>query len=364
MAAGPEDEEVGYRLETWSAFGRSRLIERLIDAEIPHRFEAEELVVAAADEAEVDDLVEELGLLSEGEGEDDGGEPAALSEDGAPEVEVEAQEEAVALLFQAATRLREDPTDMQADANVAEASAVVFLVDEVPGVDPDGWAAVGRVTRGLLAALGADEALEGDIRREAAILAKLLAPAFGGNEPADALHEAAPDADEDADEDAVETAKGAAVRPERTVYELPEWLPEQRAELSLLLDGAGIEHTWDGGDLVVPASREGEVEGLFDRVEGVAVEEEDDEERYQNLAELFAASDRLAGDPADADRGEDLLLWIDAAEGPTPLGLDDAAWLRIRQRTRILADAIEQKAQTEVIGAEAGALRDQLRILM
>ena len=83
---------------------------------------------------------------------------------------------AVQLLADAARRLREDPTDMHADADVAEASATVFMVDSFSVADEETWAAVGRVTRRLLSALGADEALDDEIRTEAAILDKLLAP--------------------------------------------------------------------------------------------------------------------------------------------------------------------------------------------
>ena len=57
-------------------------------------------------------------------------------------------------------RLRDNPTDMQADAALGEASAAVFAVDYLPDMDEYDLAAVGRVTRRLLGALGADEALE------------------------------------------------------------------------------------------------------------------------------------------------------------------------------------------------------------
>ena len=51
------------------------------------------------------------------------------------------------------------------------------------------------------------------------------------------------------------------------VYELPDWLPEQRANLSVLLDEESIAHSWDGGDLVVAAGFEGEADAIFDRIE-------------------------------------------------------------------------------------------------
>ncbi|MBV9660058.1 MAG: hypothetical protein JO337_02760, partial [Acidimicrobiales bacterium] len=188
LPAGSEDDEVGYRLEEWEDRDRGRLIEKLNDLAILHRFEEDELVVGADDESRVDDLVAMVaasvpdedslvddeyalddldgsGLLPSGPGSGSG---SASVDPGVAGT--------VRLLADAAARLSRDPTDMQADGDVAEASAVVFLVDRFGPLDEEEWLAVGRVTRSLLAYLGADEALEEEIRREARILAKLLEP--------------------------------------------------------------------------------------------------------------------------------------------------------------------------------------------
>ena len=254
--------------------------------------------------------------------------------------------DALRMLAKAAHRLREDPTDMHADADVAEASAAVFTVDDFYAADPETWAAVGRVTRRLLSALGADEALEDEIRTQAGVLYKLVDPLL---EFADADEDEADEADEDeedeetpaevvagdvgatggaaaggaatgmvagdvaptpsaagngpdgagaatggliaaaAAEDGTPDASGVRGESEieeseaaldddvdgeqddsesETVYELPEWLPEQRAQLGVLLDDAEIEYQWEGDDLVVPADRESEVEALFEQIGG------------------------------------------------------------------------------------------------
>ncbi len=153
LETGDEDDEVGYRLDDWADRDRGRLIEWLNRDEILHRFEDDELVVAAEDEARVDDLVAEVGATPE---------PAAARADdsrpwdeaavrAAPRgTEEEKQvESALRLLGDAARRLRADPTDMHADADVAEASANVFMVDDYWGADEATWAAIGRVTRRL-----------------------------------------------------------------------------------------------------------------------------------------------------------------------------------------------------------------------
>ncbi len=92
----------------------------------------------------------------------------------------------------------------------------------------------------------------------------------------------------------------------QTVYELPEWLPEQRAQLGVLLEQAGIEYEWEHADLVVPSDREEEVEALFAQHRGAARRAMKTttgaRARYHAIEELFAATGRLAGDPGDEER--------------------------------------------------------------
>ncbi len=367
LETGDEDDEVGYRLDDWADRERGSLIEWLNRDEIPHRFEDDDLVVAAEDEARVDDLMAELAATPEpddvasltdgGAGWDD-----AATESGADGEVDEQVGRALRLLDDAAHRLREDPTDMQADGDVAEASATVFMVDGFSGADEATWAAVGRVTRRLLSALGADEALEDEIRAQAAVLDKLVAPLVSPAPGAAALTEGVPDS-ADAETD------GEEPDGDETVYELPEWLPEQRARLGVLLDQAGIRHLWDGDDLVVPSDREAEVEALFEQVGSPSAEGDDDddddgESRYRSLEELFAAADRLAGDPADEQRAADAVARVQEAAGPPPLGLDEVQWFRIMTQARTLSESIEAGCEEHVIAEEATALRDLLRAVV
>ncbi|MBO0747364.1 MAG: hypothetical protein J2O47_03375, partial [Acidimicrobiaceae bacterium] len=208
LEVGDEDDEVGYRLDDWEDAARGRLIQGLIDAGIRHRFEDDELVVAADDEERVDDLVEEAAETAE---EDDDFREIHLVEDvfvsdkdraetyvpgiglvdahgrplqsaGRPHYAISTLERdeleeltvQVRRLRVAARRLRVDPTDMEADGDVAEASAAVFVTDQFPGLNTDTWEAVGRTTRRLLGALGSEEALEDEISRQAGILSVLL----------------------------------------------------------------------------------------------------------------------------------------------------------------------------------------------
>ena len=415
LAAGSEEDEVGYRIEGWSEGDRGRLIVALNDLGIHHRFEDEELVVDASDETRVDDLVAVLGdgADTEGAGIDGAGiDGVGIAGAGGPGRGAAADgygyvaagddsalddlhgsgplyggpgyggvdpgvAEGVQLLADAAGRLRRDPTDMQADADVAEASTAVFLLDEFGPLDATAWSAVGRVTRRLLAMLGADEAMDEGISREAAILERLLAPVAADRPDAAAPAAGTATGDPGAGDPAAAGALGGAVggapvgpaeaggagTGERTVYELADWLPEQRAALGLLLEEAGIGYEWDGDDLLVPAEREDQVEELFGRVEGADTgdDEESDELRYQAVAELFAACGRLAGDPGDESKRDSVVEWAREAEGPPLLGMDEVDWFRIVNRTRSLVAAIDDGTDTERIHQEAGSLHDLLR---
>ncbi|MDQ2725093.1 MAG: hypothetical protein M3Y36_06320 [Actinomycetota bacterium] len=421
LEPGADEDEVGYRLDDWADAARGQMIVELIDADIAHRFEDDELVVDVGDEEHVDRLVVRLtGATGPDEDVDagDSDDDASLldgddSEWGQPTTEV-------VQLEAAAARLSLDPTDMEADGEVAEASTVVFMVDDPPWSDADTWAAVGRVTRRLMAALGSDDALEEEIRTQAGILARLLGPivdpasdgagvgpAAAGVGPPTSPEAAADDGVEELrgvtnhsdpgpassggltqgdgagneaggandligergsdDEDAAATtSEGSSVSGKRTetVYELGEWLPEQRAELAMLLDRGGIVHSWDTENLVVASEHEGDVETVLDRIEAVDDPDADEEATYRALEELFAATDRLVGAPADLTRGKDVVRAVVVADGPTPVGLDDAQWWQLRQRARILADSIEHRAQTDVVLGEARTLRDLLRDLV
>lgn len=334
LESGDDEDEVGYRLDSWSDEDRGRLIEELNELEILHRFEEDELVVAAEDENRVDDLLAELS---------GGAQPDRPAPSGEAEPEVpDPLTGTLEMLRDAASRLRDDPTDMHADSDVAEASSAVFDADGYQDTDADTWSAVGRVTRRLLAVLGAEEALEEEIKKEAGVLYKLLTPLVG--EPG-----GPPGSGTTRDES------------EQTVYELPEWSAEQRAELALLLDEAGIDSEWEMDELIVPAERETEVEALFSRVGGVSDDAEAGEERYQAVAELFAASGRLAADPTDQERAALVMHWIAESQGPPLLGMNEVDWLMIMKQARMLSGAIDSEADPDAVRDEANALHDILR---
>lgn len=151
------------------------------------------------------------------------------------------------------------------------------------------------------------------------------------------------------------------------IYELVDWSPEMRNQLSLVLEREGVAHEWEGHDLVVAAAVEEQVDSFIDQVEQgdelpAEAEDVDDEAEYNLLSDLFVAADRLGNDPSDLALCGDL---VDAA-GParsmaTPFGVDDVAWNRVLAQTAAVVDAIEAEAEDSVVGERARSLSDLLR---
>jgi hypothetical protein len=359
LAEGEVDDEVGYRLDDWEDEVRGALIESLVDHEIRHRFEGDELVVSADDEAKVDAIVADVSGGTLADRTEDGEE--AGEEAGEPD---EATLAALEALLDAASRLRVDPTDMNADGDLAEASAAIFAIEDPYGVDPATWPAVSRVTRRLLGALGADEALEDVIATQAAILCRLVEPVVGR---ADGAGEASEREASDRQAGEADAGPNGDDRDE-VVYELDDWLPEERAELGLLLERDGIPYGWEGTDLIVSDADEDRVEPLLDEVDhdaGILVgapEGGDDEEEYQVLSDLFGAADRLAGDPEDRSKRRDV---VDAAgevaDWPTPIGMTDEQWWQVRSRVRAVSESIDEGAEPDVVASNAASLSELLR---
>ena len=319
-------------------------------------------MVAGADEAEVDDLVAELATAAA----DPDGAAAEATDTGADrDAEIEpATRRLVAALRDGARRLREDPTDMAADGEVAEVAARVFALDHVPGIDGDRWAAIGRVTRRLLGALGADVALDEEIATEAAVLCRLLEPVL---DPADWDGAAAGDGagqEGEASEEGEEGGEGAPDRHE-VVYDLSDWLLEERARLGLVLEREGISYGWEGTDVVVSELDWERVDRLCSEVVSPAPTDDDDddgEERYQALSELFGSADRLAGDAEDKSKRKAVLEAAQAVtSGRIPIGMSDDQWWQIRARVKTLCESVDEDLPPEVVRLNASSLSDLLR---
>lgn len=366
LAEGETDDEVGYNLDEWEDAARGELIAALIEHGLRHRFEGDEMVVAAEDEDEVDNLIARLGT------EGDPGDP----DDAGPG-------EVLTRLLDASRRLEVDPTDMIADGDLAEAAAGVFAIDAVWGVDAETWAAIGRVTRRLLGALGADEALEEEIATSSSLLTRMLVDLEGkvrgfGAPVVDEPATGTPDTTgtpRTAGTSGSKAEEAAAHRPSETepasgeedemVYELDDWRPEERAQISILLEKGMIPYQWEGSDLVVKATHDEAVEGILAEVTrsaAASTNEADDETRYLLMSDLFGAADRLASDPENEVKQEDVVVLATMVQGwATPFAISDDEWWKIRLRAADLAESIDHHGSRTVIEDGAANLRDLLR---
>jgi hypothetical protein len=151
------------------------------------------------------------------------------------------------------------------------------------------------------------------------------------------------------------------------VYELDDWLPEERAQLELFLERDDVGHEWEGPDLIVASEAQERLDALFDQVDRsgsdeLPAEEGDDEAEYMALNNLFGAADRLAGDPDNKNRRAQLIEAADVISGwSIPFGMTDDQWWRIRGQAKALRDSVEGDAPSVVVADGAIALRDVLR---
>lgn len=159
---------------------------------------------------------------------------------------------------------------------------------------------------------------------------------------------------------------------EPLVYEMDGWEEDERAALGLLLDGAGIVHTWEGDELLVPDGAEELVDEFLDRIEfpdALAEADEgdlDDEAVYAVMSELYLAADRLAGaNVLNVDEaGVFKVIADNASLTPPPYGVEPAVWSRVQHLASAAAVALEAEADDEVVRRDIIALRDVLRGLV
>jgi hypothetical protein len=155
---------------------------------------------------------------------------------------------------------------------------------------------------------------------------------------------------------------------EPLVYEMDGWDPEERTALGLLLEGAGIAHSWDGDDLLVPEGAEELVDELMDRIEfpdaldEAADDGTDDEANYAVMSDLYVAVDRLAAaDRFDVGAAAELTVAAAAArDAAPPYGVAPAQWQKVQQLAEGIVEAIDAEADDDVVRREVAALRGLL----
>ena len=134
-----------------------------------------------------------------------------------------------------------------------------------------------------------------------------------------------------------------------TEWELDEWTPDARAELTTLLIESGIAHKWEETVLLAASAVENEVEEMLDEIEnniGISDDSDDDGGDDSNgvadskvLGQLSTLAQRISRNPSDMNAIrtlERLLEEIDGANAPREIS--DSVWRQVKD----LANQIEE----------------------
>ena len=151
-------------------------------------------------------------------------------------------------------------------------------------------------------------------------------------------------------------------------YDLDDWAPEQRAQLTATLVAEGVAHRWEGTELVV---REVDAEGVeahvdaLDHPDALAVDDDDSDAGAELLSALYVASDVLKSDPTSTVAIIEVLEAADLAVdlGP-PYGIDPQLWREVQDRAGDVAELLAAEAGNDEVAAAAAALRDAVRPLV
>jgi hypothetical protein len=138
-----------------------------------------------------------------------------------------------------------------------------------------------------------------------------------------------------------------------TEWELDEWTPDARAELTTLLIESGIAHKWEETVLLAASAVENEVEEMLDEIENnIGISDDSDNSDHDDggddsndvadskvLGQLSALAQRISRNPSDTNAIrtlERLLEEIDGANAPHEIS--DSVWRQVKD----LANQIEE----------------------
>ena len=150
-----------------------------------------------------------------------------------------------------------------------------------------------------------------------------------------------------------------------TEWELDEWTPDARAELTTALIESGIAHKWEQTVLLVASAVEGEVEEILDEIENnneISDGDDDDSDDSDDsdddddanvadtkvLGQLSALAQRISRNPSDTNSIrtlERLLEEIDGANAPGEMS--DSVWRQVKDLANQIEDALVGSAQPD-----------------
>ena len=151
---------------------------------------------------------------------------------------------------------------------------------------------------------------------------------------------------------------------EKVVYEVAEWTPEGRADLTDALAEEGVRYVFDDmGDLVVQAVDEDRVDTIVDELtDGEDEAEEEGPVASDVLSELFVAADKLRKSPHDAKAIRRAIEEATAViKMSPPYGFERRTWAQVGLRAGALRNLLEgDGAEDEAVVEAAEELRELL----
>lgn len=145
-----------------------------------------------------------------------------------------------------------------------------------------------------------------------------------------------------------------------TEWELDEWTPDARAELTTTLIESGIAHKWEQTVLLVASAVENEVEEILDEIEnnndaGDDSDNSDDDDSddadvadAKVLGQLSALAQRISRNPSDTysiRTLERLLEEIDGANAPGEMS--DSVWRQVKDLANQIEESLVGSAQPD-----------------
>ncbi len=145
-----------------------------------------------------------------------------------------------------------------------------------------------------------------------------------------------------------------------TEWELDEWTPDARAELTTALIESGIVHKWEQTVLLTASAVENEVEEILDEIENnnEASDEIDDSDDDDGddadaadakvLGQLSAIAQRISRNPSDTNSIRSLERLLEEIEGANAPGeISDSMWRQIKELANQIEEALIGSAQPD-----------------
>ena len=141
-----------------------------------------------------------------------------------------------------------------------------------------------------------------------------------------------------------------------TEWELDEWTPEARDELTIALIESGIAHKWEETVLLAASSFEVDVEEILDDLENDEQNDEQSDEQDDDgdsadskvLGQLSAVAQIISRNPSDTNSIrtlERLLEEIDGASAPSEIS--DSVWRQVKDLVNQIEEALVGRTEPD-----------------